>query len=131
MKLLQRSLWFVALFTITAWTQLPVGPVEVTGWKMQDSAVVGAASGQTISTAAYTGSSSWYNATVPGTVLRTLVDNTVYPDQYIGNNMLSTPDIANQQKRWWYRSTFTVNAAVGQRVWLEISSTNYIATIYV
>jgi len=127
----QKPLWLVVLCTVTAWS-LPVGPTELTNWKMQDSAAVGSTPGQTISTAAYNSNvASWNTATVPGTALRTLVDNNVYPDPFIGLNMLAAPGIANQQKRWWYRSTFTVNAAVGQRVWLEVGSINYIATIYV
>lgn len=49
--------------------------------------------------------SEWYNATVPGTVLTTLVDQGVYPDPYIGLNNLSIPDTLCRMD-WWYRIEF-------------------------
>ncbi len=97
---------------------------------MQDSATVGATTGQTISSASYS-TSGWYTATVPGTVLNTLVDQGVYPDPNYGENMLNIPDLANLQKRYWFRTTFNVTFAAGQRVWLEIGGINYFATIFV
>lgn len=96
---------------------------------MQDSSVVGATAGTTIASSSYN-ASSWYTATVPGTVLSTLVDNGIYPDPNYGENMLSIPDLANLQKRYWYYSTFTVSAAAGQRVWLQIEGINYQAYIF-
>jgi beta-mannosidase len=103
---------------------------EVTGWKMQDSATVGATAGTTISTASYA-TTGWYTATVPGTVLNTLVDQAVYPNPNYGENMLNIPDLAAQQKRYWFRTTFNVTFAAGQHVWLEIGGINYVATIFV
>jgi beta-mannosidase len=98
---------------------------------MQDSAVVGATAGTTISTAGYS-TSSWYAATVPGTVLSTLVDRGVYSDPYHGDYMVtSIPDLANQQKRYWFQTTFNVTFTTGQRVWLELGGINYYAWIFV
>ena len=51
--------------------------------------------------------SSFYNATVPGTVLTTLVDQGVYPDPYYGLNNLAIPDDLCRQD-WWYRVKFAV-----------------------
>ena len=126
MRVLQKAVWFLGLAAIAAWTQQSS---EVTGWRMQDSAAVGATPGTTIATSAYD-ASNWYAATVPGTVLSTLVDRGVYPDPNYGENMISIPDLANQQKRYWFRTTFSVNFATGQRVWLELGGINYYATIF-
>ena len=49
--------------------------------------------------------SEWYNATVPGTVLTTLVDQSVYPDPYYGLNNLLIPDTLCRMD-WWYRISF-------------------------
>jgi hypothetical protein len=128
MKALRHVLWFIAVTVIGTGAQ-PFS--EVTGWRMQDSSVVGATAGTTISTAAYN-AGSWYTATVPGTVLSTLVDQGVYTDPYFGTYMVTTiPDLANQQRRYWYRAAFNVTYAAGQRVWLEIGGINYVATIFV
>lgn len=51
--------------------------------------------------------SDWYKATVPGTVLTTLVDNGVYPDPYWGiNNVLISDSICRMN--WWYRTEFVL-----------------------
>ena len=127
MRSLQRSILFVGFIAIVGWAQQST---EVTGWRMQDSSTVGSASGATISGASYD-ASSWYAATVPGTVLGTLVDRGVYSNPYYGKNMISIPDLAAQQKRYWFRSTFNVTFTAGQRVWLELGGINYKAVIYV
>lgn len=49
--------------------------------------------------------SDWYNATVPGTVLTTLVEQGVYPDPYVGLNNMSIPDTLCRMD-WWYRIEF-------------------------
>ncbi len=51
--------------------------------------------------------SNWYKATVPGTVLATLVDNGVYPDPYWGINNVSIPDSLCRMN-WWYRTEFVI-----------------------
>lgn len=52
-----------------------------------------------------TNSSEWYNAVVPGTVLTTLVEQSVYPDPYYGLNNLLIPDTLCRMD-WWYRISF-------------------------
>lgn len=49
--------------------------------------------------------SDWYKATVPGTVLTTLVDNGVFPDPYWGINNVLIPDSICRMN-WWYRTEF-------------------------
>lgn len=72
----------------------------------------------------------WYNATVPGTVLTTLVDQGVYPDPYFGLNNMSIPDTLAHIK-WWYRTTFDSPADItGKRIRLLFNGINYRAEIF-
>ncbi len=50
---------------------------------------------------------SWYPAIVPSTVLGTLVQNNVYTDIFVGDNLKSVPT-APFEASWWYRKEFTV-----------------------
>jgi len=125
----QKISVYLALVTITAFAQQMT---EVTGWVMQDSSAVTEKTGEGISTSTFS-TSGWYKATVPGTVLSTLQDQGVsgYTDLYTGINLSKVPDIAAQQRRYWFRSTFNVTFSAGQRVWLNIEGINYQAYIYV
>jgi mannosylglycoprotein endo-beta-mannosidase len=75
--------------------QLP--PQTIDGWQMQDSAKVAEAA-PVISSAAFQ-PQSWYAATVPGTVLTTLVNNGVYPEPLYGENMREIPESLNKTNR--------------------------------
>ncbi|MEN9920087.1 MAG: hypothetical protein RL662_2523 [Bacteroidota bacterium] len=73
---------------------------------------------------------NWYNATVPGTVLTTLVDQGVYPDPYFGLNNMSIPDTLAHTK-WWYRVSFdSPRNSKGKRVRLQFDGINYRAEIF-
>src|ERR1700685_1057213 len=107
--------------------QLPTQ--TITGWQMQDSAKVAAAA-PIISTAAFQ-PQGWYTATVPGTVLTTLVNNGVYPEPLYGENMRAIPESLNKTS-YWYRTTFTVPASYkGRHIWIHFAGTNYTAEIWV
>ena len=73
----------------------------------------------------------WYNATVPGTVLRTLVDQGVYPDPYYGLNNLSIPEDLCR-KDWWYRCSFDLSEEMLAKESLELlfGGINYKADIW-
>ena len=73
----------------------------------------------------------WYNATVPGTVLRTLVDQGVYPDPYYGLNNLSIPEDLCR-KDWWYRCSFNLSDDMLAKESLELlfGGINYKADIW-
>lgn len=74
---------------------------------------------------------SWYTATVPGTVLTTLVNNKVYPEPLYGENMRQIPESLNKTD-WWYRTTFNVPKEFkGRHVWLHFCGINYSAEIWV
>lgn len=74
--------------------------------------------------------SDWYNATVPGTVLTTLVDQGVYPDPYFGINNLAIPDSLSRMD-WWYRIPFELpEEGSGNKVWLVFNGINYKAQVW-
>jgi mannosylglycoprotein endo-beta-mannosidase len=98
-------------------------------WKMQDSAKV-TAEASIISTGGFE-PQGWYAATVPGTVLTTLVNNGVYPEPLYGENMRAIPESLNKTS-YWYRTTFTVPAAYkGRHIWIHFGGINYSAQIWV
>jgi mannosylglycoprotein endo-beta-mannosidase len=107
--------------------QIPAQTIE--GWQMQDSAKV-AEPAPTVSTAGFH-PQGWYKATVPGTVLTTLVDNKVYPEPLYGENMRAIPESLNKTS-YWYRTTLTVPTAYkGRHIWLHFAGVNYSAQIWV
>lgn len=76
------------------------------------------------------GKNGWYNATVPGTVLTTLVDQGVYPDPYYGLNNLAIPDTLCRMD-WWYRLEFNSPVPTeGREAWLVFKGINYQAEIW-
>ena len=100
------------------------------GWTMREAPKVDA-DGAHISTAAYN-ASGWMRATVPGTVLTTMVDDGVYPDPYYGLNNLAIPESLNKQD-YWYRNEFTPPAAAlapGAHAELTFEGINYAASVW-
>ena len=74
--------------------------------------------------------SSWYDATVPGTVLTTLVDQGVYPEPTYGLNNLAIPESLARQD-YWYRTEFTVPADLaGRTLMLTFNGINYTADVW-
>ena len=73
---------------------------------------------------------SWYNATVPGTVLTTLVNQGVYPDPYFGINNVYIPDTLCRMD-WMYRVVFDAPQQVkGKHTHLILNGINYKAEVY-
>src|SRR6185437_16570849 len=104
-------------------------PQTINGWSMQDATKVTAAAPE-ISSAKFH-PQSWYAATVPGTVLTTLVNNKVYPEPLYGENMRQIPESLNKTD-WWYRTSFVVPKEFkGRHVWLHFAGVNYSAEIWV
>jgi hypothetical protein len=103
----------------------------VGGWQMQDAGKVNAdgreITGKKFSTA------GWYSATVPGTVLTTLVDNHVYPDPMYGeNNRASVIPESLAHTPFCYRAELTIpKSYAGRRVWLHFDGINYSAIVWV
>ena len=98
------------------------------GWEMLEAEKAGA-TGENISKPAFK-TSSWYNATVPGTVLTTLVQQGVCPDPYFGLNNLSIPDTLCRME-WWYRISFSVPKELANKsTWLVLNGINYRAFVW-
>jgi len=88
-----------------------------------------AADGPALSRPGYS-DSSWYTATVPGTVLTTLIDRGVYPDPDHGLNNMAIPESLARQD-YWYRTRFTPPAASdGKRLTLTFKGINYAAEVW-
>lgn len=95
-------------------------------WEMTDAASVVS---QPILNADYN-TSKWLDATIPGTVLTTLVEQGVYPDPYYGLNNLLIPDSLCRMD-WWYRIRFDAPAgALEEAPRLLFNGINYRAEIW-
>lgn len=98
------------------------------GWEMIDGKTA-MASNKSIFDPQYS-TSAWYNATVPGTVLTTLVNQGVYPDPYFGLNNMNIPESLSRTD-WWYRCKFIVPKDIdGNQLRLLFNGINYKADIY-
>jgi hypothetical protein len=72
----------------------------------------------------------WMPATVPGTVLTTMVDQGVYPDPDYGLNNLAIPESLNKQD-YWYRTEFKApEGTSGRRLTLTFEGINYRAEVW-
>ncbi len=105
--------------------------VLASGWRLQDVAKVPQAGAQ-VSSAGFD-ASGWYAATVPGTVLTTLVNDHVYPEPLYGEN--DRPEIIPESlvhTSYWYRTVVRVPRAYRNRhVWLNFDGINYSAEVWV
>jgi beta-mannosidase len=101
------------------------------GWQMQDVAKV-PEKGAEISRPDYQ-PHSWYSATVPGTVLTTLVNQRVYPEPMFGEN--NRPDRIPEsltRTSYWYRTTFNVPTSFsGRHTWIHFDGINYAAEVWI
>ncbi len=98
------------------------------GWEMAD-ALETPKDGKLISSSGFN-TGKWYNATVPGTALATLVQQGVYPDPYYGLNNLVIPDTL-AYKHWWYRTILPIPEALKKRkVELLFNGINYRAEVW-
>src|SRR5215472_4894950 len=101
------------------------------GWELQEAGKV-SESGEALSRTDFQ-PVGWFRATVPGTVLTTLVDNRVYPDPLYGEN--NRPDKIPDtlcRTSYWYRTTFTPPASyAGKQIWLTFEGINYVADVFV
>jgi hypothetical protein len=98
------------------------------GWRLAPAPQV-KATGEEISKAGFD-DKQWLVATVPGTVLTTMVARGIYPDPDYGlNNMAIPENLAHQD--YWYRVEFTEpRAARGRRLTLTFLGVNYAAEVW-
>jgi hypothetical protein len=106
-------------------------PVE-SGWALTLDAWAGTADGATLSTGA-ADTTGWVSATVPGTVLASLVEQGHFPDPVEGFNNLRIPEALSRHS-WWYRRAFKLPAgfdtSAKRHVWLEFDGINHHAEIW-
>jgi hypothetical protein len=100
------------------------------GWLLQDAAQV-PQGGEVISSATFQ-PAGWHPATVPGTVLTSLVNDGTYPEPLYGEN--NRPDRIPDtlcRTTWWYRTVFAPPAAGPDgRIWLNFDGINYLAEVW-
>src|SRR5262249_22305133 len=85
--------------------------------------------GEVLSTAGYR-DAGWYAATVPGTVLTTLIDRGVYPDPDHGLNNRVIPESLARQS-YWYRTQFIApEELAGRELTLTFNGINYAAEVW-
>ena len=127
--------FFVLSFTLLcSAAQLLAEPKELSlnsGWQLQDAAKITQSAEQLSQVGFQPG--GWFKATVPGTVLTTLVNNGVYPEPLYGEN--NRPDKIPEslcRTPYWYRTTFVVpQDYAGKKIWLNFEGINYAAEIWV
>ncbi|GAA1671266.1 discoidin domain-containing protein [Streptomyces yatensis] len=77
--------------------------------------------------------STWLPATVPGTVLGSLVEQGKLPDPVAGLNNLRIPEALSRHS-WWYKRDFALprglRTGAGRRVWLEFDGVNHKADVW-
>ncbi|MBV9341489.1 MAG: glycoside hydrolase family 2 [Acidobacteria bacterium] len=97
-------------------------------WKLVPAAEIPAAGAELSRPAVDT--RRWMPATVPGTVLTTMIDRGIYPDPDYGLNNLAIPESLNQQD-YWYRAEFkTPSGLGGRRLILTFEGINYNAEVW-
>ena len=76
----------------------------------------------------------WINATVPGTILTTLLNNKLIPDPFFGMNNNLIPDVYETGRDyytyWFYREFELPSINDDQQVWLSFRGINYFADIF-
>ncbi len=121
----------VSAFAFYASAQTPAQQTLSAGWQLQDVAKVPEA-GAKVSALKFA-PKSWYKATVPGTVLTTLVNNGVYPEPLYGENNRPDriPESLNKTS-YWYRTIVTIPAEYkGKHTWLNFDGINFAAEVWV
>ncbi len=109
---------------------LPAPVTLSAGWQLQDIAQVPQA-GDVVSTTGFT-PTGWYKATIPGTVLTSLVNDGVYAEPLYGEN--NRPDKIPEslcRTSYWYRTQFDVPARyAGRQISLNFEGINYTAQVW-
>jgi Exo-beta-D-glucosaminidase Ig-fold domain/Concanavalin A-like lectin/glucanases superfamily/Glycosyl hydrolases family 2/Glycosyl hydrolases family 2, TIM barrel domain/Glycosyl hydrolases family 2, sugar binding domain len=105
------------------------GVWNLTSWKLAAAPTVTSLPAD-ISGANYS-DAAWYAATVPGTVLTTLIDRGVYPDYDYGLNNMAIPESLARQD-YWYRTAFDAPADLdGKQLTLTFKGINYAAEVWI
>ncbi|WP_446745799.1 glycosyl hydrolase 2 galactose-binding domain-containing protein [Silvibacterium acidisoli] len=121
----------VCCLTARASSDLPADVTVSSGWQLQAQPKV-TQTGDVLSKADYK-PEGWLAATVPGTILTSLVNDGVYPEPLYGEN--NRPDRIPEsiaRTPYWYRTTFDVPKSYsGKHIWLNFDGINYTAEVWV
>ena len=127
-KIYFSSFLLINIFYLSAQNQYELN----SGWKCINIKKIKNA-GEKISLASYS-TKEWMNATVPGTVQTTLINNKIFPDPFYGMNNELIPDIYKTGKdfyTYWFVKDFKeVFPKDDQQVWLHFRGINYSCEIY-
>jgi len=119
----------LATSLLIACAAVSLAQIPVNGWQLQDAQKV-TENGKAISQANYQ-PKNWYKATVPGTILTSLVNDGVYPEPLYGENNRTIPESLCRTP-YWYRTVVPIPAKFGGRhVWLNFEGINYEAHVWV
>jgi mannosylglycoprotein endo-beta-mannosidase len=103
----------------SGWKCAPIKDVKQDGIKLTDASF---------------NTNSWMPATVPGTVLTTLLNNKKVPDPFYGMNNEKIPDIfktgADYYTYWFVKDFKEAPATTGNQVYLNLRGVNYSCDIY-
>lgn len=75
----------------------------------------------------------WMPATVPGTVLTTLLNNNKVPDPFYGMNNKQIKDVydtGGDHYTYWFVKSFEESAKPGEQIWLKLRGVNYKSEIF-
>jgi hypothetical protein len=104
------------------------------GWSLREAPKVDA-TGEQLATPQYS-AKGWMRATVPGTVLTTMIDDGVYADSDFGLNNMTIPESLNKQD-YWYRNEFTLPSSLksvggndSRHIELTFQGINYKASVW-
>jgi exo-1,4-beta-D-glucosaminidase len=99
------------------------------GWTLQSGAKANS-KGSDISSSSFD-ATSWYKASVPSTVMGTLLQNGLYPDIFMGTNFKNI-DKEQFNTSWWYRTEFALNEITKEKfVQLNFDGVSYYANVWV
>jgi len=76
---------------------------------------------------------NWMSATVPGTVLTTLLNNKKIPDPFYGMNNEKIKDIyftGNDYYTYWFVKDFKESVRMGEEAWLQLRGVNYKCEVF-
>ena len=133
-KLFNKTKFLLSLVIIVSTASKPADKWIVqkqelkSNWQIESSTKV-MGNGQEISAPDFS-TRSWSAAVVPGTILGSLVNDSVYKNVFMGRNLEKIPDSLFNVP-WWYRTTFTVSELTpGQIYRLRFNGISYRATIW-
>lgn len=126
------SLLFIILPSFTAMSQLWQTDMKDFAWKGLPATAVHS-DGNTL-TSSGIDFSGWPKATVPGTILTTLLNRHEIPDPFYGFNNEHIPDVyhtGNAYYTWWFVTSFRLpEKGEGRYYWLKFRGVNYAAQIF-